>query len=266
MSILLEKTRAELLDTSRHADIVKSYGTTRFGRKNKQHIYNTLSNFNKIDMNSLFKGNTLSITLPIHGETDNYEVEVLFEGVCDDIKREIKNNKDKLEYKCVYRALIKAINKQNIFISCSCPDWKYRFAYWATKDNYNGGRPEVRVSDITNPGNTKGAGCKHTMNVLGNLDWALKLATVINNYIEYMRVNYEDKFASIIFPAIYDMPYDKAVQMDLFNTGELGNKDDTKDVDDSISDSENKLKNNEPTSDNEESGDQEEIELDLDEE
>lgn len=81
-----------------------------------------------------------------------------------------------------------------------------------------------------------------------------------------MRVNYEDKFASIIFPAIYDMPYDKAVQMDLFNTGELGNKDDTKDVDDSISDSENKLKNNEPTSDNEESGDQEEIELDLDEE
>lgn len=265
MSILLEKTRRELLDTSRHADIVKSYGTTRYGRKNKQHIYNTLNNFNKIDMNSLFKGNTLSLTLPIHGETDNYEVDVLFEGVCDDIKREIKNNKNKLEYKCVYRALIKAINKQNIFISCSCPDWKYRFAYWATKDDYNGGRPEVRVADITNPGNTKGAGCKHTMNVLGNLDWALKLATVINNYIDYMRVNYEDKFASIIFPAIYDMPYDKAVQMDLFNTGDLGTKEDTEDVDNSIKSKE--VNKNAPIEEpNNEEEDQQELELDFDEE
>jgi len=231
--LLLEKTRRELINQSKNADIVKSYGTTRYDRKNKQHIYNSITNFNRIDMNALFKGNMLSFKIPVHGETDNYEVEVLFEGVCDDIKREIKNNKNKFEYKCVYRALIDSINKQNIFISCSCPDFKYRFAYWATKDHYNSGRPEVRVADITNPNNSKGAGCKHTMAVLSNLDWAMKLATVINNYVEYMQENYEDKFANIIFPALYDIPYDKAVQMNLFGDEELANTmDNPEDVED----------------------------------
>lgn len=390
--LLLEKNRRELIDQSKNADIVKSYGTTRYERRSKQHIYNSITNFNKIDMNALFKGNLLSFKIPVHGETDNYEVEVLFEGICDDIKREIKRNKDKFEYKCVYRALINAINKQDIYIACSCPDWCldgntkikllnnevytieelknkfdsgedfwvysidssgnikpghvddvwvsghtteltkvtlyngeeilttpnhrymledgsyleaeklqagqplmslpqklvekniavieenskvksvefikyensipvydlsvdewnnfyvnagvilhncYRFSYWATKDKYNGGRPEVRVANITNPGNTKGAGCKHTIQVLYNLDWAMKLATSITNYVEYMKENYEDKFARLIFPALYDMSYDQAVQMNLFGTDDelanpVDNEEDIEDIDRAI--------------------------------
>lgn len=232
--LLTEKTRRDLLNQSKNADVVKQYGTTRYDRRNKQHIYNSISSFNKIDMNALFKGDMLSFKVPVHGETDNYEVEVLFDGACSDIKREIKRNKDKFEYKCVYRALIDAINKQDIYIACSCPDWKYRFAYWATKNRFNGGVPEVRVADITNPGNTKGAGCKHTMAVLYNLDWAMKLASSISNYVEYMQEHYEDKFANIIFPALYDMPYDKAVQMNLFGDEELAdtmdNEEDTEDI------------------------------------
>ena len=237
--LLLEKSRRELINQSKNADIVKSYGTTRYDRKNKQHIYNSITNFNKVDMNALFKGNMLSFKIPVHGETDNYEVEVLFEGACEAIKREIKNNKNKFEYKCVYRALIDAINKQDIYISCSCPDWTYRFAYWATKDRYNGGRPEVRVADITNPNNTAGAGCKHTIAVLCNLDWAMKLATSISNYVEYMQENYEDKFARLIFPALYDMSYDDAVQMNLFGMDDelansMDNEEDVEDIDKAI--------------------------------
>jgi len=71
------------------------------------------------------------------------------------------------------------------------------------------------------------------MAVLSNLDWAMKLATVINNYVEYMQENYEDKFANIIFPALYDIPYDKAVQMNLFGDEELANTmDNPEDVED----------------------------------
>lgn len=223
MNRLTEATRQELILKSRTARPTKTYGTTRYERKNKQHIYNSVSNFNKIDMNALFKGNMLSFKIPVHGETNNYTVEVLFEGILDDIKHEIKVNKDKLEYKCVYRAIINAINKQDIFISCTCPDWKYRMRYYATKNRYNSGVPQVKASDITNPDDKLGAGCKHSLAVLANLDWAMKLATVIHNYIIYMQENDERKFADIIFPALYDMTYDKAVQLGLFDNDELAN-------------------------------------------
>ena len=46
------------------------------------------------------------------------------------------------------------------------------------------------------------------MAVLANLDWALKLATTIYNYIIYMEDHYEDKFEKFIYPALYDAPYE----------------------------------------------------------
>lgn len=119
---LTEKTRKELINKSINADKTKSYGTTRYERRNKVSVFNTIQNYNKVDMNALFKANLLSFKIPVKGETNNYEIVVLFEGICDDLKNEIKNNNNKLEFKCVYRALIKAIDKQDIYISCSCDD------------------------------------------------------------------------------------------------------------------------------------------------
>ena len=206
---ITEATRKELLDNSKNVAPVKSYGTTRYERRNLQHIYNTLQAFNKVDMNALWRANLLSFILPVHGETDNYSVEFLFEGITDDIKREIERNNGVLEYKCVYRALINAINRQDIYIACSCPDWQYRFSYYSTKGGFNGGRPELRPAKITNPDNNKGIGCKHVMAALANLDWAMKLATTIFNYIGYMEEHYEAKFAKLIFPKLYDISYEE---------------------------------------------------------
>ncbi|MBQ3421500.1 MAG: hypothetical protein IJH34_07485 [Romboutsia sp.] len=50
---ITEATRKELLDNSKNVAPVKSYGTTRYERRNLQHIYNTLQAFNKVDMNAL---------------------------------------------------------------------------------------------------------------------------------------------------------------------------------------------------------------------
>lgn len=129
MKKLIEATRRELINKSKVAQPTKTYGTTRYERRNKQQVYDTVTSFNKVDMNALFKGNMLSFKVPIHGETDNYTVEVLFEGIIDDIKKEIRANKNKLEYKCVYRAIVNSINNQDIYVSCTCPDFKYRFRY-----------------------------------------------------------------------------------------------------------------------------------------
>ena len=203
-----EATRKELIDQGKAGKATKAYGTNRYERRSVQTVYNTLKSFNKVDMNALFHSSLLSFIVPVRGETDNYEIEVLFEGITDDIKKEIQKNDNKLEYKCVYRALVNAVNRQDIYVACTCKDWQYRFAYHASKDGYNGGRPELRPADITNPKNDLGTGCKHVMAVLDNLDWAIKLATTIYNYIIYMEDHYEDKFSRIIYPTLYDAPYE----------------------------------------------------------
>ena len=88
---------------------------------------------------------------------------------------------------------------------------------------------------VTNPNDSKGAGCKHTMKVLADLDWALKLATVINNYIEYMRTHYLDKFQRLMFPVLYDMTWEEAEELGIFDTeDDLANTmddDDTTEID-----------------------------------
>ena len=105
-----EKTRHQLLQKSKEADVTKSYGTTRYDRKNLQHIYNSVSAFNKIDMNALFKANLLSFFIPVQGETDNYEVEVLFDGILDAINRELQRNSWGFEYKVVECEGVKGVN------------------------------------------------------------------------------------------------------------------------------------------------------------
>jgi len=102
----------------------------------------------------------------------------------------------------------------------NCPDQQYRMRYWAGKNGY-GTQYEPRPSDITNPNDTKGAGCKHTMLVISRLDWMMKVGSVINNYIKYCQEHLQKSYADYIFPKIYGMKYDKAIQMGLFDTGLL---------------------------------------------
>lgn len=47
----------------------------------------------------------------------------------------------------------------------------------------------------------------------------MKVSSVISNYIKYCQSNLQNNYATYIFPKIYGMPYNKAVQMSLFNNG-----------------------------------------------
>ena len=210
-TILLERKRRELIDQSKSAAPTKRYKTTRYVRRDKQHVSSKPDMFNRVDMNKVFKENILELNIPIKGETNNYIVTVTFKGILDMILQELKSNNYKLEYKCVYKAIIGAINKENVFIDCTCPDYKYRFRYWSTVDDFNAGIPENRPAKITNPRNIFGAGCKHILNVIGNLNWAVMLATALHNYIKYMDQNYSDKYKVIMFPKIYGMTYQQAL-------------------------------------------------------
>ena len=219
-SLLLEKTRQELINKSRNADNYTSKGRegqNRYTRRLKSQISNSVRDYNRIDMDAFWKGDILDFGVRVQGETNNYIVQITFENILDELQREVKANNNKLEFKCVLRALISSFNSDNVYISCSCPDWKYRMAYFATKGQYNSGEPEVRPSDITNPKDSKGAGCKHSLLVISNLDWMMKIASVINNYIKYCKDNMQRNYADYIFPKVYGVPYKKAVQLSLFD-------------------------------------------------
>jgi len=360
-SLLIEKKRSELINKSKNADNYamsnRDKGKNRWERRKYSRIANSVRDYDSINMDAFWKGDILEFGVKVHGETDDYVVTVTFEDILRNLREEVKSNKDKLEFKCVLRSLLRSFNNDDVYISCTClhpntkirlldgttptveqmkqrfdagekmnvfsvdkkgtfvagdvekvwvtkitndfikitldtgdeilttpehpymrfdgkyvlacdlaigdelksigetkrvvrkqkvgmpqtpvydikvktyqnftidagvvlhncPDWKYRFGYQATMGRYNSSLPELRPSDITNPHDTKGAGCKHSLLVLANTDWMMKIASVINNYIKYCRDNMSLNYANYIFPQIYGMPYNKAVQLSIFD-------------------------------------------------
>lgn len=220
--VLLEKNRQELINKSRNSDNYTSKdrkGENRYTRRLKSQIANSIRDYNRIDMDSFWKGDILDFDVKVHGETDNYVVALTFSNILNRLQQEVKGNNNKLEFKCVLRALVGAFNSDNdLLVSCTCPDWKYRQAYWATQGKYNSGEPQTSNGlQIANPHDTKGGGCKHVNLVLSNLDWMMKIASVINNYIRWCKLNMERNYADYIFPKVYGMPYDRAVQLSIFD-------------------------------------------------
>lgn len=85
----------------------------------------------------------------------------------------------------------------------NCDDFRYRFGYWLTRNGDDAGPYENRPSDKTNPHDTLGSGCKHVLLVLSNMNWLMKVASVINNYIHYAEIRMPRNYNDYIFPALY---------------------------------------------------------------
>ena len=215
-----EATRNQLINKTKNSDNYKdqSKGKNRWDRRTKSRIANSVAQYNKVDMDALFKRDILTLGVDVHGETDDYVVTIRFIGLLKEVQREVKANKGKLEYKVIARAMSRVFNSGDVSLHCTCPDFKYRQSYNASKQNY-GTQYEPRPSNITNPNDTKGGGCKHCMLVLSNLDWMMKVSSVINNYIKYCQNNLEYNYATYIFPKVYGVPYKQAVQQSLFDNG-----------------------------------------------
>ena len=215
-----EATRTQLVAQSRNVGQYKdtSRGRNRFERKKYVRIVNSVKAFNSIDMNKVFKQDILQVDIPIVGETDEYTATIKIEGVIAEIQKNIKNNGNKFEYRTVIQALTKVFNTTDVYVKCSCPDFKYRFAHWNIIKN-------VSVDDssqdpgpgkgIANPNDDKGRGCKHLLQVLANGDWMLKCASVLNNYCHYLSEKKPDIYLKLVFPKLYGVPANEAAENDL---------------------------------------------------
>jgi hypothetical protein len=214
---LLEATRNQLIAQSKNVAKYKdtSRGATRMERKKYSKIANAVKNYNEINMNSLFKQDILQVSIPVVGESDEYIVTIKLEGVIAELQKNIKNNGNKMEFRSIIQALTKVFNTTDVYIKCSCPDAKYRFAHWNIVKNVS---VDDSASDpgpgkgIANPNDDMGRGCKHMLLVLSNGDWMMKVASVINNYCHFLSEKKPDAFLKLVFPKLYGVPADEAAE------------------------------------------------------
>ena len=214
---LLEATRNQLIAQSKNVAKYKdtSRGATRMERKKYSKIANAVKNYNEINMNSLFKQDILQVSIPVVGESDEYVVTIKLEGVIAELQKNIKNNGNKMEFRSIIQALTKVFNTTDVYIKCSCPDAKYRFAHWNIVKNVS---VDDSASDpgpgkgIANPNDDMGRGCKHMLLVLSNGDWMMKVASVINNYCHFLSEKKPDAFLKLVFPKLYGVPADEAAE------------------------------------------------------
>lgn len=211
---LKEDTRNQLVSKSKSVDIYKHNirGKNRFERKKFSKIATQVKNYNNINMDDFFKADLLTINIPVTGETSEYDVTLKVDGVVTEIAKNIKNNNNKLEYRTIVQALTKVFNMNQLKVKCSCEDFKYRYAHALiiSGDSVDGSDKDPGPGK-TGMANSAGKGCKHVLLVLNNLDWAMKVASVINNYINYMAEHKRKLFLKFIFPKLYGITAEEAI-------------------------------------------------------
>lgn len=231
---LTEATRNQLIAKSKSGDSYVGQKANRWTAKSDCNIANTVEDYNKIEMNKFWKDDILSFDVKVKGKTGDYLVGVELADILPKIQRRIKQNNNKLDITSIYDGLLQGINSSDLKIDCTCPDYKYRLKYYASKNGYNKGAAETRASEKTNPNDSKGAVCKHILAVLNNVEWLRKIASVINNYINYCKDNMEYNYGKYIFPKLFGISYEDAVQMTIDDYDENGNPKDNLNSEESL--------------------------------
>lgn len=115
----------------------------------------------------------------------DYKCTVAFNGVIEElvnvVSKQVKHN---VTLQSVIRAITRSIDDSDILVDCTCGDFTYRYAYWATKWGYKYGKPERRPAEITNPDDKLGAMCKHLTALLSNKRWLVKVASTVNAIVK----------------------------------------------------------------------------------
>lgn len=158
-------------------------GKTKVGspeRYNRRLRYGAMST-PEIDGDKLLDEDMLVIYVQVGKYTDTIAFAGVLKHFIDIVKSDPKHAVNR-------RNLVRAINEQvdltDVFVNCSCPDFRMRYAYWASRYSYKYGEPETRPAKITNPNDAIGAVCKHLASILSNKKWLVKAASVVNDFIQ----------------------------------------------------------------------------------
>ena len=148
---LLEKNRQELLSKQK-----------REAPKRIQRATSYSINDIKIDAEA-FVNDWLVITTTISGNGSSYTDSIAFKNVVNDLVSLAKTDSSHyVNSKLIIRSIKRSLDKQDIYISCNCPDFTFTYDYWSTKDKFKWGKLQnSNGQGIRNPNNDKGSMCKH---------------------------------------------------------------------------------------------------------
>lgn len=228
-NIILEDKKGELVSKAKKGANYRdtSKGKNRYERRTKSKLASSVKHFNSIDMDKLFKSDILDVNIDVTGETDTYIVRISFSGFLDELHNFMTTRGIvDIDRKTIAQALSRAFNTYDVMFNCTCKDFRYRHAYNATQAGNLVGDPEDRPirKDVFHVGGleaanydgSRGPMCKHVILVMKDTSWLIRVASVIYNYINYMKDHMEREYQKYIYPAIYQEPYpDEEVQLDL---------------------------------------------------
>lgn len=178
------------LDEILRKDIIKSSKIQSPDRLLRSKKYST-RDFKTVDFKELFENDTFTWSAKI----GDHMVTISFEGPFEELKWYVKsmrgpNRTKRLTQSLVASALTKALDTNDLYVNCECEDFTYRFAYFATRDDFKYGAPESRPPKYqqTNKDNSKGKVCKHILCVLIGKRWVPFAAKA---WLQYMKSNVE---------------------------------------------------------------------------
>lgn len=194
MELKIMSTESHLLSEASRKDLVTKSRLQSKTRYKKRLSYQ-VSNFRGVDLKEMFENDYFVFKTPIK----DYTCVIAFPGVFTQLRQVVKEthgDPSKINLQMVIKALRRAFDAtDDVKVDCTCADWRYRFAYYATVNGYKYGTPETRPSDITNPDDALGATCKHLDLLLSNKRWLVKAASVVNSFIK----TYPDKAALYLY-------------------------------------------------------------------
>lgn len=170
-SRLDEYTRKRLLDKS------KKDTPEKFARRTE--IQNSEWSLMRVGLLELLATEDLYIYFKVR----DYRVDLRIIGFKPILNQYLTGKFSKDIDKAITRALNHCLRYNHIQLKCSCPDFRYRYAYMATIKGYGFDVDENRPANITNP-NNRGGICKHAAKILNSPSlWSKRVVTVIKQYV-----------------------------------------------------------------------------------
>lgn len=157
-------------------------------RFDKKKFYRA-KDFDNVDFQELFENNNFTWS----SRVGDYIVTISFEGAFDILQWQLKpwrgkNRWKRITHKILVDALTKALDREDLYVNCTCPDFIYRFAYWATQSDCKYGAQQNRPPTVRNVKNNKGFVCKHILAVLYGKRWVPAAARC---WLEFIQSNPE---------------------------------------------------------------------------
>ena len=155
-------------------------------RYDKKQFYKS-SRFGTVDFEELVNNDSF-VWKCIVGD---YNVIIAFEGPFENLKWEVRswrgpNRIKRINLQLLTNCISRALDEEDLQVSCSCPDFKFRFSYWLSRPDVDAkyGMKQNVAPTVRNVNNNQGYVCKHVLACLFGKRWTIAAAKAWKQFID----------------------------------------------------------------------------------